>query len=50
MSLEKNANLIDDVEMHLEEAEQDATLSDTWLIAEEVFGRPRRRILGREAK
>ena len=46
MSLEKNANLIDDVEMHLEEAEQDAALSDTRFTAGEVFDKVRSRIHG----
>ena len=44
MSLEKNANLIDDVEMHLEEADQAAELSNTRFSTGEVLGRVRRRI------
>ena len=46
--MKKNANLSDDVEMHLEEAEQAAALSNTRFSTGEVLGRVRRRI-GSEA-
>ena len=48
MSLEQNPDLIDEVEINLDEADQAAALSDARLTAEEVFGRARRRIQGRE--
>ena len=46
MSLEQNTDLISEVEMHLEEAEQDAALSDTRFTAGEVFDKVRSRIHG----
>ena len=44
MSLEKNADLISEVEMRLEEADQAAALSNTRFSVSEVLGRVRRRI------
>ena len=44
MCLEQNADLIDEVEINLDEADQAAALSDARHTAEEVFGRARRRI------
>ena len=48
MCLEQNADLIDEVEIHLDEADHAAALYDTRLTTGEVFGRARRRIQGRE--
>ena len=44
MSLEQNTDLISEVEMHLEEADQAAALSNTRFSTGEVLGRVRRRI------
>lgn len=44
MNLEQNADLIDEVEINLDEADQVVALSDARHTAEEVFGRARWRI------
>ena len=49
MSIEQYAALTDEIEMKLDEADKAAALSDTRLTADDVFGRARRRIHGREA-
>ena len=48
MNLEQNTDLISEVEMHLEEADQAAALSNTRFSVSEVFDRVRSRIHGRE--
>ena len=44
MCLEQNADLINEVEINLDEADHAAALSNSRLTTEEVFGRARRRI------
>lgn len=45
MSMEKYAELTDDIEMKLDEAEMEAELTDVRYTAEEVFGRVRSEIM-----
>ena len=49
MSLEQYAELTDDVEIKLDEADYAAGISDERYAADEVFGRVRRRIRERKA-
>ena len=49
MSLEQYAELTDDVEIRLDEADYAAAVNDERYTAEEVFGRVRRRIRERKA-
>ena len=48
LSLEQYAELTDRVELALDEADQEASISDVRYSSEEVFGRVRRRICERK--